>query len=110
MNLSPGHPSADADDSLERCFARARRAQEGVPLPEAAPLGFASRVLAQCRATEGQAAAGAGARDWTLWLLPRAIGVAAVACVVAMQASWLAPVEEPELGSLVMNLALGEKP
>lgn len=52
---------------LERCFRRARSAPQR-PLPEHAPVGFATRVLAQLRTPE--------ARDWTLWLLPRAVGVA----------------------------------
>jgi hypothetical protein len=53
----------------------------------------------------------AESRDWTLWLLPRAIGVAAVcaAALCAFQAATSGPVEEPELGSLVMNVALGDR-
>jgi hypothetical protein len=61
---------------LERCFQRARSAPAR-PLPEGAPYGFATRVLAQLRTPE--------ARDWTLWLLPRAVGVA-----LAVTASLLA--------------------
>jgi len=61
MNLLPG--------LLERCFQRARSAPAR-PLPDAAPPGFATRVLASLRTPE--------ARDWTLFLLPRAIGVAAL--------------------------------
>jgi hypothetical protein len=89
------------DDLLDRCFRRARTATEK-PLPDAAPAGFATRVLAQWREAES--------RDWTLWLLPRAIGIAAVcaAAMFALQAASPRPVEEPELGSLVMNLALGD--
>jgi hypothetical protein len=52
---------------LERCFRWARTAPEK-SLPDGAPTGFATRVLAQLRTPE--------ARDWTLWLLPRAVGVA----------------------------------
>ncbi len=37
-------------------------------MPEGAPFGFATRVLASLRTPE--------ARDWTLWLMPRAVGVA----------------------------------
>lgn len=52
---------------LERCFRRARSAPER-SLPDAAPIGFATRVLAQLQTPE--------ARDWTLWLLPRAVAAA----------------------------------
>jgi hypothetical protein len=90
-----------ADNLLDRCFRRARAAAE-IPLPGAAPAGFATRVLAHWREAES--------RDWTLWLLPRAIGVAAVcaAAIFALQAMLPVSVDESELGSLVMNLALGE--
>ena len=81
------------------------------PLPDAAPAGFATRVLARLRENE---AAAPESRDWTLWLLPRAIGVAAL-CAAAMfvfgpESVRPAAADESELGSLVMNLALGEQP
>ena len=90
------------DDLLDRCFRHARTAPEK-SLPGTAPAGFASRVLAHWREAES--------RDWTLWLLPRAIGVAAVcaAAMCALQAAFPRSVEEPELGNLVMNLALGDR-
>jgi hypothetical protein len=89
------------DDPLDRCFRRARTAAVK-PVPDAAPAGFATRVLAHWREAES--------RDWTLWLLPRAIGVAAVcaAAMYALPAAFPRFVEEPELGNLVMNLALGD--
>jgi hypothetical protein len=89
------------DDLLDRCFRRARTVAEK-PLPDGAPAGFATRVLAHWREAES--------RDWTLWLLPRAIGIAAVCAAVmfALQAASPSSVEEPELGTLVMNLALGD--
>ena len=88
------------DDLLARCFRRVRTAAEK-PVPDAAPAGFATRVLARWRDAES--------RDWTLWLLPRAIGVAAVcaAAMCALPAAFPSSLEEPELGNLVMNLALG---
>lgn len=55
------------DFLFERCFRQARSALPK-PLPENAPPGFATRVLAQLRTPE--------TRDWTLWLLPRAVGFA----------------------------------
>ena len=101
------------NDPLDCCFRRARMAADDKPLPEAAPLGFATRVLARLRENE---AAGAESRDWTLWLMPRAIGVAAL-CAVGMLllgfgSDSVRPdhADESELGSLVMNLALEEKP
>src|SRR5262245_41644299 len=92
------------DDFLDRCFRRARAASVQ-PLPEAAPAGFATRVLAH----SGEAAS---SRDWVLWLLPRAIGFAAagVASMVALHALQPASIDESELGSLVMNVALEDQP
>lgn len=92
-----------SQDPLEPLFSRARQAPES-PLLEAAPPGFASRVLARYREAES--------RDWTLWLLPRAIGVAAIgtAAMLAFHASTSEVTEESDLGSLVMNLALGDRP
>lgn len=89
------------DDPLHRCFRHARTAAER-PLPDAAPAGFATRVLAHWREAES--------RDWTLWLLPRAIGLAAVgaAALFALQAVRPAPADDAELGGIVMNLALGD--
>jgi hypothetical protein len=95
-------PMNHPDDLLDRCFRRARTAAEK-PVPDGAPSGFATRVLAHWREAES--------RDWTLWLLPRAIGVA-VLCAAAMYAlpvTFPRSVEEPELGNLVMNLALGDQ-
>lgn len=90
------------DDPLTRCFRRAQTAAEK-PTPDAAPTGFATRVLARWREAES--------RDWTLWLLPRAIGVAAVcaAAMCALQAAFPHSMDETELGNLVMNLALGDR-
>lgn len=62
-------PTLSHDPHLERWFRRARTAPEK-PLADSAPSGFATRVLAQLRTPEG--------RDWTLWLLPRAVGVASL--------------------------------
>src|SRR4051812_23300138 len=96
----PGLP----DDLLDRCFRHARSASDH-PLPDSAPAGFATRVLAQCRESGSP-------RDWTLWLLPRAIGVAAgcAAVMFAAQALQPASVDPADLGSLVMNTALGDQP
>ncbi len=96
------------NDPLDRCF-RSVRSATGDRLPEAAPLGFAARVLASLRENEGAEAA---SRDWTLWLLPRAIAVAAACAMViaAMQAVGPAAPAEWDLGNLVMNLALEGQP
>lgn len=69
------------------------------PLPDGAPAGFATRVLAQWREAE--------TRDWTLWLLPRAVGVAAMvaAGVLALEAA-RSGADEGELASWVVNSAL----
>ncbi|MDQ3623600.1 MAG: hypothetical protein M3463_14100 [Verrucomicrobiota bacterium] len=88
---------------LERCFRWARSAAEK-PLPEGAPPGFATRVLARLREAQS--------RDWTLWLLPRAIGVAAV-CATALLAfdrTQQPAADERELAGLVMSFALEGQP
>jgi hypothetical protein len=92
------------DDFLDRCFRRVRSAPTP-PLPEGAPTGFATRVIAHCGGTGSP-------RDWTLWLLPRAIGFAAagVAVLFALHAFHADTVDESELGSLVMNVALEAQP
>ena len=91
------------DSFLDRLFSRARQAAAS-PAPESAPQGFATRVLAQWREREQ--------RDWTLWLLPRAIGLAA-ACMLTLLAvdGLMAPVgEEHELAGLMMSSALEGQP
>lgn len=91
------------DSFLDRLFRHARQAA-ALPVPEGAPQGFATRVLAQWRAREP--------RDWTLWLLPRAIGLAA-ACVLALLVvdGLMVPVgEEHELAGLMMSSALEGQP
>lgn len=90
------------DTFLDQVFRRARRVPES-PLPCGSPNGFATRVLAQWRAAER--------RDWTLWLLPRAIGAAAVitAGMLALQSSSPAG-EEHEIAGIVMISALEVQP
>jgi hypothetical protein len=91
------------DSFFDRLFRHARQAV-ALPVPEGAPQGFATRVLAQWREREP--------RDWTLWLLPRAIGLA-TACVLALLAvdGLLAPAgEEHELAGLMMSSALEGQP
>ena len=91
------------DSFLDRLFRHARAAQ-ALPLAESAPQGFATRVLAQWRAREP--------RDWTLWLLPRAIGVAAAGVLALLVVDGLmVPVgEEHELAGLMMSSALEGQP
>jgi hypothetical protein len=91
------------DDLLDHCFRHARTAPEN-PLPDSAPAGFATRVLAHWREAES--------RDWTLWLLPRAIGAAAVCATAIFTFQALQPTlsDDMELGRLVMNLALEDRP
>jgi len=91
------------DSFFDRLFRRARTAPKA-PLPEGAPQGFATRVLAHWREAEQ--------RDWTLWLLPRAIGLA-TACIAALLTmdALLAPTgEEHEIANLMMLSALEVQP
>lgn len=91
------------DVFLDRLFRRLRRASTG-PLPEGAPLGFATRILAKSWETP--------TRDVTLWLLPRAIGLAAVfTAAVLMLNVWLSPqADESDLAQWMMTLALEVQP
>jgi hypothetical protein len=91
------------DSFIDRLLRHARQA-EALPVPEGAPSGFATRVLAQWREMEQ--------RDWMLWLLPRAVSLAAV-CVLALLAvdGLMAPTgEEHELAGLLMSSALEGQP
>ena len=103
MIIASLQPMNLPDSFLDRLFRHARQAAT-LPVPESAPQGFATRVLAQWREREQ--------RDWTLWLLPRAIGLATV-CVLTLLAvdGLMAPAgEEHELAGLMMTSALEGQP
>ena len=103
MIIASLQPMNLPDSFLDRLFRHARQAAT-LPVPESAPQGFATRVLAQWRGKEP--------RDWTLWLLPRAIGLATVCALTLLAVDGLmAPTgEEHELAGLMMSFALEGQP
>lgn len=86
---------------LERAFRLARTAPLK-ELPDGAPSGFATRVLARLREDPSC--------DWTLWLLPRAIGAASLVAALTLVLAKQPEVDERELANLVMNAALEVQP